>query len=322
MFSIAVIGTGQVGSRHVQGICTLAEPCALYMIDSQQRSLDLARERLNELPGKNHTHDVFAYQQLTNLPDQLDLVIIATSSSDRLQVLQELLAHCQVRNLVLEKFLFQRERDYYTAASLIARHGANAWVNCPRRLYELYRVTGEFFKGHQIQYLEVHGGDWGLACNGVHFADLFNYLTGSFVTKYETFELDDTISPGKRDGYIEFRGCLTGRVGKKRLQMTSLGGLNSRLLVLIRSESRSCMIDETAGYTWFLDEVEGWRNRQFTLPRQSELSGDLALKIIQHNHCSLPDYETAVTVHLPLLRSFLRHYAEISDPGATSCPIT
>lgn len=321
MFHIAVIGAGQLGSRHLQGLYRMPERCKLYMVDPQQSSLDLARKRLKELSASGAAHEIVACTGPAGLPARLDLAIVATTSDVRLAVLERLLEHSEVKRLILEKVLFTREDEYRRAEWLLQSKGATAWVNCPRRVYDLYRHVRKFFSGRTLRLVQVQGAGWGLGCNGVHFADLFSYLSSAVIEEYDTRLLDDRVHASNRAGFVEFSGTLIGRAGGVQLWLTDDVGGNARHIITLRAEGRSCVIDETAGQAWFLDEREGWRNVACGIPYQSHLTGDVAVSILKKETCGLPAYEASAAIHLPFVRALTAHYARVTGKN-TPCPIT
>lgn len=322
MYQIAVIGAGQLGSRHLQGLSLVTVQCAFYLVDPSREALDVARERLAEMPLNDNIKDVICLSEIAELPEQIDLVILATTSNVRFMLLERLLAHCEVKNIILEKVLFQREVEYEQAGRLLEAHGVKAWVNCPRRMFEFYRYVRKYFNdNNRLQYMQVYGGDWGLGCNGIHFADLFSFLTGKVVDEYDASQLDSNSYPGKRSAFVEFGGTLIGRTGNLQLSLTAVNGSSSRHLIMLRSEKRSCFIDEQAGQAWFMDEQDGWSNVSFNAPYQSQMTGDVAMSILQTGKCNLPDYATSAAIHLPFIHILRQHIAK-TDPNLSACPIT
>ena len=50
MYQIGVIGAGQLGGRHLQGLARLSLPCEIDVVDPSPVSLDSARKRFSEIP--------------------------------------------------------------------------------------------------------------------------------------------------------------------------------------------------------------------------------------------------------------------------------
>ena len=84
---VLLMGAGQIGSRHLQGLKPFSQPLELTVIDPSKESLALAKERYEAFGGQNH-HSV---QYLTSL-DQVsqstfDVILVTTNSGVREAVL-------------------------------------------------------------------------------------------------------------------------------------------------------------------------------------------------------------------------------------------
>ena len=170
MITVSIIGAGQLGSRHLQGLKTSQNEMEIWVIDASEESLKVAKERCEQVEAK--TNKVVHYSQtIDSLPDELDLVVIATGSKPRAGIIKTLLAHSSVKYLVLEKFLFIRLNDYEEIASLIDENGVKCWVNCPRRMWPVYQKIKRLINPEEPVLIEKNGKDWGMCCNSVHFIE-------------------------------------------------------------------------------------------------------------------------------------------------------
>ena len=239
----------------------------------------------------------------------------------RLKVLQSLLARSTVRYMLLEKVLFQRLGDYEVADALLKAHSVQAWVNCTRRAYPFYNSIREFFGNEPLRWFQVSGGNWGLGCNSIHFLDLLAKLTDGFPTELTTDALDRALIPSKRKNFMEFTGALRGKFDGTEFELASLADSTARLLMTIRSDKRTCVIDETGGQA-FLFDGSSWEQRGFTMPLLSELATSVATSILREGVCDLPTYEQSAILHLPLLRALGAHAAIEMGTPVDHCPIT
>ena len=325
MFIIAIIGAGQLGSRHLQGLSRLSVDCEIDVVDPSSTSLEVARQRFEEMPNNKAVRCVRYHTAIDFLPKDLDFVVIATSADVRFGVLESLLKHARVRLLLLEKVLFQRVSDYAQAQELLRQHGVKAWVNCPRRAYSIYSEIREFFAGEKLLYAQAMGGDWGLGCNGIHFIDLFAMLTGERLESLDTTGLDKQLLLSKRKGFVEFTGILRGSyMSGTNIEIVSLEKSSARLLITLRSEHRTCIVDEAAGCVFLLDSSKGtsWERKEFRAPFLSELITGLVGQILETETCALPTLEEAVEYHLPFIKSMGAYAAAAQGGSADLCPIT
>jgi Predicted dehydrogenases and related proteins len=325
VFRLAVIGAGQLGSRHLQGLARLALPCEIDVIDPSPAALALARSRVEEMPANPAIRHIRFHDTLDALPSTLDYAIVATAADVRLAVVRGLLERSSVRKIVLEKVLFQKLEEYEEARTLLADASVACWVNCTRRAFPIYAQIREFFAGEPIRYLQVRGGGWGLGCNGVHFLDLLAMITGDVPDRLSASDLDRTLIPSKRAGFFEFTGTLRGRYSQgAEVELVCPAGSAERLLLTFRSERRVCIVDEVAGCAFFLSTEGdgGWERREFRLPFTSEIVTALSGTILTHGESLLPTFEESMACHLPFIDTLGRHAAAFLGTSPTFCPIT
>ncbi|OQS42507.1 Gfo/Idh/MocA family oxidoreductase [Chromobacterium haemolyticum] len=324
MYNIAVVGAGQLGSRHLQGLLKLDLRCQYFVTDPSENSLKVTQSRVAELGMPENSFKITYTTTQSELPEHLDYVVVATTADVRLEVLKNLLGKHSVGNLLLEKVLFQYTDDYEVAAELIHKSGTKAWVNCPRRAFQIYQDVRNFFANQNLLHFHVHGGDWGLGCNSIHFLDLLEYLTDEAPSKLSTSGLDRSLIASKRENFYEFTGSLRGFSGAASFEITSLASSKARLMVLLRSEERTCLIDEAAGQAFFYDirSPQSWLQKEFKSPLLSEQITSIARETLVNTCTSLTDFDKSVQIHLPLISALGAHAAEILRTSEDFCPIT
>ncbi len=323
--NIAVIGAGQLGSRHLQGLKHAPLPMLIQVVDSNPESLRVARERYDEITP-NPTATVEYLEGINALSPKLDLVIIATGSMPRVAIIQELLAKKQVANLILEKFLFPAISEYDEVERLLREKKLfeNTWVNCPRRMFNGYqRLKKELAKANSIR-LSVAGWNWGLGCNSVHFLDLFAMLMppGESINNIDASTLMPRIFENKRPGYVEFAGTIhaTTTAGSTAI-ISSLpldNGSTPAIILTVEAEGNRYDIDE--GRDTITCNGEAWS--KVDLGYQSTLSGEIARQILTENRSILTPFAESAATHLALLRPMVALYNKLSGNNGDSCPIT
>ena len=170
MLQIALIGAGQLGSRHMQGLALLEAPARVTVVDPFAASLATAQERFAQVKQQN-VEAVFT-QSFDELPQALDGAVVATGADRRREAIERLLARSRVRVALLEKVLFQRIEDYGAVGTLLDKSGTRAWVNCSQRLWPFFRDLRPKTLGKSSVRIVVRGTQWGLGCNAIHNLDL------------------------------------------------------------------------------------------------------------------------------------------------------
>jgi hypothetical protein len=320
MYTIGMVGAGQLGSRHLQALARCGFSAEITVIDPSRESLDTARERYNEIGSGVKNINVSYNTDLDTLPRNIDLCIVATASKERADVTASLLQGHEVRYILFEKVLFGTVLDYERIRSLLKQKGTSAWVNCPRRIYPFYLEAKDRFLKDKRIFCSVCGGEWGLGSNAVHLIDLAAFMAGDCEYEIDTSGLDDTPLQSKRPGYIELSGTLRGTFSNgSEFVLHASRGSNAPHLVHL-SGSREMVIDETAGIARVSGEEGGWKweQRSFKVPYQSELTHLVAKDILEGKRCGLTPFDESVTLHLPLIKGIICRFGT----GRETCPIT
>lgn len=318
MYQVAIIGAGQLGSRHLQGLKIASSPLSITVMDSNDESLNVAKERYEAISpiGEKNVNYI---SSIDKLPSKLDLVIIATGSKPRSAIVHSLLNHATVKCLVLEKVLFPSLVDYNIVGRLLKDKDVRCWVNCPRRMYGSYKQIKETIDPTKPIYMTNADEDWGLCCNAIHMIDIFLYLTEETSYTVETKFLNDKIEDSKRVGYIEMTGKLEVKTEKGNiLTLISEKNFDGEKNFMIENGEDIYVISEGDG-KWSMNG----NTYQFSMPYQSQLTGVLADELLITGGCSLTPFNLSATYHAPFIEAMLAKYNEIKGtPDNKILPIT
>ena len=173
--NILIIGCGQLGSRHLQACLVSQYSLNISIVEPSLSSAELARQRMREINIGNSLSEVNFFYSLLELKDlRFDITIIATNSDIRIQILNNLSTEIKTRFLILEKVVFQSNAHFKEASSYIEDLGCKTFMNCPRRIDPMFKEIKEKLGANPFQ-LDITGKNWDLACNAIHFIDLFFY---------------------------------------------------------------------------------------------------------------------------------------------------
>jgi len=318
---------GQIGSRHLQALALLDRPSTVYAIDPSQMSLDTARQRFDAAAEEGTSTQVVYSTTTRTLPERLDVVIVATSADVRRRVVEELLATRSVRNLILEKILFQSVDDLRAVNALLSKHGVMCWVNCPMRMVPFYRsLRSELADaGAGSLRFSVSGSLVGIGCNTIHYLDLVAFLSGQSLYKLDGSRLDPGVVPSKREGFIELTGTIQG-VGADgtEFSLTSLPRGRAPLIINIVCDALHCIIREEERRCWIARGSQGWEwtDMTFEMRYQSEITQLTVQSILDSGDCELTSYDESSLLHSALLDVFANHARTFDSDSAGVCRIT
>jgi predicted dehydrogenase len=325
MNRVLVIGAGNIGSRHLQSLAKSRIPLEVVVVDPSLQALETSRQRFDEVAKQESIRKPRYCKDISDAGTEFDVGIVATTSDIRRKVVEELLDKSRVRYLILEKVAFQNSDDFERVIKLLKSKNVKAWVNLPRRVIPFYDDLKKMIKPHEQIFYTVQGGDWGLACNAIHFIDHLCFLIEETDYQVSCHSLDKTVKESKRKGFVEFTGSLHCSFrNSSELNLISKNDSDCPPLITILTKSMLCMVEEEKGVARIAKAEKNWEWEEvkFKLYYQSELTHKVVEKIMKAGNCGLPSIEESYLIHRPLLNSFMDHLERITDKKYSSCPIT
>lgn len=320
MFNVLIIGAGNIGFRHFEGLLNTALPLAIHIIDPNLDALNRVNQRYKETGTKEKA--CFYYQNELELPEKIDVCIVATSSKVRLEVTEAILKKTAITYLILEKVLFQKEADYEKMSALLLKHDVKGcWVNCPLRTYPIYSELKEKLTGKLEISLEY--GKFGIGCNSIHYLDLFSYFTDSLNMNIDVSNLGKVVQ-SKRQGYLEVLGILNASSPNgDRLIIRSNGDSTEEYTITINVSNEQWTIYPFTEKIVIVNKLTKEQcEKTFWLPKQSEVTGMIVTDILLYNKCGLLEYEMSKQLHVNLIRELNLFFSKAFGYEVTECPIT
>jgi predicted dehydrogenase len=321
-YNIAIIGAGSIGSRHLQGVKQARISMNIYVVDISLDSIDIAKKRYSEIGDNEYFKQVTYLSSLSELPTELDIAIIATSSSCRCCIILELIQTRKIHNMLIEKFLFPSIEEYTIVEKEFNERKIKVWVNCPLRLLTAYKeLKKELSPGEKIIF-NVSGSDWGIGCNAIHYIDLFAFFTGETDIIFDEMSgLYSKIYESKRNGYVEFAGVITGKTNNGSI-ITLTSSLSSSIpvLITIQSKNKTIVIKEDQDRMLIISEFS-IEEKKIGMKFQSQLTGNIIEQIF-NNSCELTCFHESKKLHCLFLEPLLSFYNSKLKLNSKKCPIT
>lgn len=321
--NICIIGTGNIGSRHLQGLAKVTQPLNIFVFDPSDDSLSLAKKRFEEI-SNNSNHQIKYSPNFNSLPENIDVAIIATNSNIRSLVTKQLLEKVFVKYIIFEKILFDKAGQYTEMVKLLSEKKVKAWVNCSRRTMPFYRNLKNDIKNQKIHYL-VSGSQWGLTSNAIHLIDHMALLANCYDFEVDTRKLDAKISESKRKGFIELNGTLNvyfkdGSTGT----FTCYQSGSTPQIMQIFSEKFRCLTLETEGKSYISSSDTNWKWSIKNTPMlyQSEMTNQVVSTLLQKGTSDLTPLDLSTKLHLQLFEPLLKFVNENSKAQYNRYPFT
>lgn len=322
--NVLLVAVGGIGFRHFQALLNCESEFELHVVDISEDAVNRAKSYGEE---QNSGKQVHYYGSVSALAPQLNIqiAIIATSSLARRTVFEELVSRCNVKTVIFEKVLFPRLKDYEEVGSLLKENNIAAYVNCVRRVQNVYQELRKEIRCSERLCAQIKGGDWGLACNAIHMVDLFAYLSPiefEYITCNGSL-LENQIYNSKRNGYIEFYGKLTGKIGDRTTYLLECSHGKASILIELFTDSAYYCIDESNGLMTIQSLDSGkFTEKHFLTSYVSQTTTKIVDTILKTGTSELTGYAESVKFHKPILREILHKKNEILGRDDKVCPIT
>lgn len=282
MRNILLIGAGQLGSRHLQGLSGSRNELNIVVVDLSLESLHLSRQRWNQC-DRGWRHQC---QFVTEIPrgiSEFDIAIVSTGSRGRVDLVRKLRRDLKIEYWVIEKIPCQSVAELNALVEMLT-FASGAWVNFPRRLMALHKQLKDKLGGGPIS-MNYSSGYPELAGNILHFIDLVSWYCGTELEQIDTSGMGDHWFPAKRPGYFEVDGLMRVSFldGSKLTYSESATEPSGQEMFYIEdSEGRSWSVSETDGFAASSDEMLPGE-----LELQSTLTGKVVDQMLEHGDCDL-----------------------------------
>lgn len=319
-YNILIVGAGQLGSRHLQGALLSKNILQITVVDPSQESLDIAKERAGQVKFGN-ADTCITYKKHMPESESIDVCIIATAAHVRAKVTQQLMKTNKVKHIIFEKVLFQKLSDYSAIQSLLQDSQVKGWVNCPRRIFPAYRELKSCLSLNEPVHMTVTGNAWGMACNSIHFIDLFTFFVANAGLQVKRVALDTVLIESKRVGNYEVTGTIEFSVGNNSLKIVCGQELDCSLDVKIENDKSIHLINEIEK-SWLYNKGGNCERRAYTPLLQSQLTGSVVTELVTSNQCQLTPLSESSAIHIPFVNVVLEHISKQLGIQLDACPIT
>jgi predicted dehydrogenase len=292
--SIAVVGVGSIGTRHLQSLLDSIDIYNIFVLDPNTSNIKKFIAGNSELISNSQSILTFS-KNLSGIPTEIDLFISATRANDRNDSLINVLKQSKPKALILEKLLstslFELDSMYSISKEF------ETFVNLPRRYNAFYREVESRYKFADKIFIRISGNRIGLLSNAIHFIDLISWLFQCQVLEIKMDKVNKLIKSPNRIGTFESNGEIEIEFSKSiSLLIIDNEHLDESVIFEMEIEGKQFFYNETTGSNSF--NLNG--NFIWTQPLQSKLTSKYARDLGEKN-LKLPKISDIYDSHKKLL---------------------
>ncbi|MCR8667207.1 Gfo/Idh/MocA family oxidoreductase [Aestuariibaculum sp. M13] len=207
MNKIILIGTGNIGKRHLQAVINSNLVSEIYCYDLYQDALKSIPEfcQSNEIP-KDKIFLEGSFEEILKKIDENSIVIVATTANGRMELLVPIIQR-KPKAIVLEKPVVQYKEQYEELEKLAEQLAVNIYVNFIAHAQNFYkRIYKELEETEELSFY-TSMPRWGLSTVGIHQIELFLWLSKS--KSYEiAYSNSNLVYEQKRKGFEDVAGTI------------------------------------------------------------------------------------------------------------------
>jgi hypothetical protein len=323
---IAVVGCGQLGSRHLQSLVKLPHPIWIDVVEPSATNRRQAHNRMMAVLPRNHNIQIEWHEDQSTLNALPDLTIVATNSKGRAALLSALLDKGHKRFLI-EKMVCQSKDEFEHLLEVFEARSAKGWVDCTRRYFPFYQRIIPLVENEEKLFFNATGGNHGLGSNAIHLLDLYwRMIRLSKDLRLNGDYLSPCLLPNPRGpDFTEFAGTIIATTTRGGFASISFHPENNApVLINITSDNYRIFINEAGEKALLACQKNDWlwEEHEFQVLHSSNLTGHLAWSILEDDSCNLPTLQDSFLLHDELFRIFTAHFSRITGKIEPLCPIT
>jgi hypothetical protein len=315
-YNILIVGGGNIGSRHLQGLSKSDHKLSIHIYDFHSGSLAICKERWDNVSDGTKQHSVYFYDDLENIPKKIFLCINAATSKNRFDLIKACSQIFDIKYLILEKFLFQNIDEYSACMNLIDVE--RTWVNTNYSGINLFTEILDKFDSFNNLSIETKPTNWGMACNAIHFLDWVTMKLNTSIDIIDTDNLTDW-QLSKREDYYEVYGEINILFKNNiNLILKSISNNNQNLIFTIANKNQSWKIN------WYKGQAIGNTNEIINkkIAFQSDITGSILDSLINSHICNLTPYKVSSENHRLLVDVFIRSWNARFKTDQEYIPVT
>lgn len=313
---ILIVGFGGIGCRHTQSLLDDDfNNIFIYdtNLDNVYNNIDLIGYDLSKIKIINSLDEIDS--------DYIDFVIISTSSNHRYEIFNKLVMK-NIKYFLLEKIVFQSMEEFRKANEIICDNDIFAYCNFPNRYFINYIQLRKKIKLSSKSDFYISSGDCGIACGGIHYLDLFEYLTCSSIIESKSC-LEKWSKNNKRgNDYIDFSGVFCARnENNNNIELFFDKSHNGGSMIKILLDNETVLFSENDSSHYSIEKNnEIIISETLNIKPQSQLTSKIVEDIFSHN-ALIPTVNESRNAHFHLFKE-CQKAINVNYTIDSKCPVT
>ena len=310
MVNVCLIGCGGVGKRHLEAMLKVKNDINIEVVEPNIENTPTT------LVGQNINY----FSKIEDVSNNIDICLIATTANVRKKVILELVSKKNVKFMILEKVVFQNEKDFDEILKLFEEKNIKSWVNCHLRAQPIYKeLKTQSIISYDTTMTYEYSDDFTLSSSAIHILDLFSYLCDDYDLEIQDIVTDTELKSSRHSGCVDFNGYMKVKsTNGYELVIKKRDAHFGEHLTIYHNDLtvRSSEGDDPDNRIGFVQD------KKIPYVWQSSLTNSYIDDIIEKSDCDLSTLENSAKLHKIMLKSFRNLLKEKYNREVVDCPIT
>lgn len=286
-YNILIYGLGNIGKSYLKGLLNSKYNLNIFTYDTKKNNFKfLIRNKKIK----------FSLYQIKHLPQKIDLCILSTTSNNKVEQIKKIFKFTYPKNIIMEKLIAQSLTEIKKINSILNNKKTKVWVNTQMRTYIFYKKLKKHIKGKEKFFIKIYGNDWGLACNSIHYMDVYSWMIEKDINIISVNAKNKNFYKSKRSGYYEFFGEINIKFegGSKMKLICKKENKPGKIKHLISASNELIYFDEAKNYIYS-------SKKNFTLQAKQKMIFEqinfFFNRIVNKKDTGLPSLEYSSKIH-------------------------
>ena len=244
MIRVLIIGMGNIGKRHLQGLSNLQKEFEVCYYDKMKVTKDSVLKFCleNKIIIKN-LNVLNTYKETLNWITDQTIIIVATTANGRHKLLKDIVLKVP-KAILVEKPVCQTLKEYESIMDLSKSYSVPIYINFIAHLQDFYiQIRNELKDVKQFVFYS-NMPMWGIACVGIHHFELLTWLLN--FKKYQIVNTSESVKiyEQKRTGFYDVFGSVILRDANNNLCVINNSDFDSIASIQIITEEKIFTIYE------------------------------------------------------------------------------
>ena len=303
--NIAILGIGNIGARHLESILKSTLKINIFVFDICEKR---SQEVISIYEPLKDNINIKSIKNIKELPKEIIFCIISTPSIQRLNVLEQI--DSNIKFLLLEKVLTSSKEELKIYKKISKQFEA-VYVNMPYYFESIFQQINKYISNPNK--IIFQGGDFGIACNLVHFLDISEKLFQKKISDFHQKNKYISWKESRRKGFYDLTGeILIELSSREKVYMISDFKTQEDLKIFVSDEFNEISYDWSSGKLF--------KNNSFLtknlIPYQSSRTLIILEDLLSGKSPKVTSLDNAIRIHnhlIDILQPSWNKYCEINN---------